>query len=324
MKILFITLSNIGDCILTLSVLDLLIDKYKDAEFSVICGPRAEEVFIDNQFIKKIIIYDKKSTFKNKLKLVTQLYRERYDLAIDLRHTLFPFFLKAHIGSKLFNSSKNIIHARDKHFSRLKNYLLTDRQENKDKKNNKKYFFQEHNNKFNEYRDFVLVAPGTRSHLKRWRIDGFAKVCDRIVEVLGLNIILVGENEDSVIANEILSKMKKQAINLVGKTSLAELADLIVKSKLIISCDSACLHLSSYLNIPIVSIFGPTDARKYGPWSEKNIVVRKRIRCAPCQNAGCKIKTFDCMLLLGADEVFKAVEKIIESTPPLAGCNSTG
>lgn len=304
MKILFITLSNIGDCVLTLPVLDVLIDKYPDAEFSVVTSLRAKEVFEANSFVKKIIIYDKKNPLKEKIEFIRQLCRENYDLVLDLRHTILPFILKAKRLNRLFSPPKNILHMKDRHLLKISSgggYAF----------GGKRHFFMNAKNEYASSKDYIVVAPGAKSHLKRWSRDGFAQVCDRVIQENGLSIILVGDSDDKAIVDEIISKMVNPAINLAGKTSLAELAVLLKGAKLVISTDSACMHLASYLNRPITAIFGPTSDKKYGPWSENNGIVKKEVFCRPCENAQCRFGTLDCMKLIKVEDVLRQVNNIL-------------
>ena len=308
MKILFITLSNIGDCILTLPVLDLLIGEYPGAEFSVICGPRAKEVFENNAFVKKIIIYDKKGSIREKANFIAKLRREKYDLTLDLRHTALPFILGVKMINRLLPPQKAILHMKDRHLSKLKT-------QNSKLKTDMRHFFQSGADKHNEYGEYAVVAPGARSHLKRWNPESFAKVCDTISEALGLNVVLAGGGDDKAVANEIISRMHRQAVNLAGCTSISDLAFLVRGAKLVISCDSACMHLASYLNKPVIAIFGPTDDKKYGPWSDSYAVVKKEIACRPCQKAQCKFGTMDCMELIKPEDVLAAAKDILAPYP---------
>ncbi|HDZ77014.1 MAG TPA: glycosyltransferase family 9 protein [Candidatus Omnitrophica bacterium] len=306
MKILFITLSNIGDCILTLPVLDALIDKYPDAALDVLSGPRVKEIFINNSFIKKSIVYNKQSSLREKLGLVLQLYKEGYDLIIDLKHTMLPFLLRARLGTRLFNPPKNILHARKRNFARLKNDLGLDA------KFTEKHFFNKSKTALDDFGKYVVVAAGARGILKRWNKEEFAKLSKWIIDDYGLNIVLVGDNDDKVITDSIASAIGKGVFNLAGKTDLAGLSDIIRGSSLIISCDSASLHLASYLNRPIIAVFTATDPKKYGPWSDENIVVCADIDCAPCEKAECERGSFECINSITADAVYRIVKKILK------------
>ena len=65
-------------------------------------------------------------------------------------------------------------------------------------------------------------------------------------------------------------------IDLRGRIHLAELPALIDRASVIVSNDSAPLHIASSLKKPLVALFGPTSAKRYGPYpqnSEKNIIL---------------------------------------------------
>ena len=94
-KILFITLSNIGDCILTLPVLDFLRQKYPQASITCLVPPRPREIFINNPAVKEVVIFDKHAKLSDKIKLFFALSKENFDIVVDLRNSFFGAFLHA-------------------------------------------------------------------------------------------------------------------------------------------------------------------------------------------------------------------------------------
>ena len=89
-KILFITLSNIGDVILTSPVLGVLKREFPGASVTVLAGPKAGELFGADASVKDILIYDKRAGVFDKLKLILKLRSMNFDMAVDMRHSLFP------------------------------------------------------------------------------------------------------------------------------------------------------------------------------------------------------------------------------------------
>ncbi|MDD5060417.1 MAG: glycosyltransferase family 9 protein, partial [Candidatus Omnitrophica bacterium] len=102
MKILFITLSNIGDCILTLPVLDALRQKYPEGKITCVVPARPAEIFKNNPAVDKVVIFDKKTSLWNKITLFSSLSKEKFDLVIDLRNSFFGAFLPAKERSSPF------------------------------------------------------------------------------------------------------------------------------------------------------------------------------------------------------------------------------
>lgn len=324
MKILFVTLSNIGDAILTLPVLDALRLNYPDSEITCISGPRPKEIFENNPAFKKVIIYDKKMMgFKATFKLLQQLRREKFDAVIDLRNSFFGFFIPAKykISPLAFIPGK-IKHMRDRHLYRLKIALGHKSQVTSHKSDAKSLFVnQEDENYVNKFlKDsgigdqdrMVIISAGARSHIKRWSGDGFLELIAELVDDFKVKIILVGDNDDLAVAKYIKSCPEMNVFNLAGKTTLTQLAALVKRAACVISNDSAVMHLSSYLNIPTVAIFGPTNEEKYGPWAQVNYVVKKNIFCRPCEQAQCRFFTLQCMQFIRAEDVLRQASKILD------------
>ena len=171
---------------------------------------------------------------------------------------------------------------------------------------------------------FIVVGPGAANHIKRWHEAGFAKLCDELIDGYKLKVIFVGDESDKDVVSVIINKMQRHAINWVGKTTLTQLGELMTRSCGVIANDSAIMHMASYLNVPVLAVFGPTDEKKYGPWSTESRVVRiKKLFCAPCEKSGCAYK-HECMQQITAEEVKKVFEELfqkIKSVPPLPADN---
>jgi len=318
-NILVITLSNIGDAILTLPVLDILKDQFEDAKINVIASERSACVFEDNPDIAWLIVYNKDWLLKDKIKFILSLRKNNYDLIVDLRNTYLPFFLKGKNKTSVFSHLTNKkSHMSSKHIQVLKTVL--DKGSLNIPSNHKAFLvlkqdiahvssLLESNNILEN--QFIVIAPGARSHLKRWPEDKFTQLCDMIIEDLKTDVVLVGDVNDSVICRRVLFNSKHDFLDLSGKTTLRQLAALLLKAKLLITNDSATLHLASYFNVPVLAIFGPTDENKYGPWSDKSLVAKKNINCRPCSEAECKLSSVDCLYNLSAEEVFSGIKKLL-------------
>lgn len=330
-KILFITLSNIGDVILTLPALDSLRERFAHSKITVMVGPRPKEIFKDNPHIDRLIIYDKHSRLKEKIKLFNELKKENFDMVADLRNSLFGMFLPARYRtSPLSVIPKEIEHMKDRHLYKIQN-LKCSRQSGIPQKagkipkeieptkdflnirtQDKEYINQIlKENNITDKDKIVVISPGARSHIKRWSEDKFVELISSVIEEFKVKVILIGDQNDISIAKYITGHSKYPLIDLSGKTTIAQLAYLLKKSALLITNDSAVLHIASYLNTPMVAIFGPTSEIKYGPWSRICAVVKKDIFCRPCERAQCKFRTLECMQLIKAQDVLREVRNIL-------------
>jgi heptosyltransferase-2 len=123
--------------------------------------------------------------------------------------------------------------------------------------------------------------------------------------------ILIGDRGDVLINQYIASNSKVPVLDLSAKTSLKQAAVLLKRAAILITNDSANLHLASYLDIPVVAIFGPTDELKYGPWSANCRVAKKEIFCRPCRKAQCRYATLECLKRVSPEEVLRQVKSVL-------------
>lgn len=125
---------------------------------------------------------------------------------------------------------------------------------------------------------------GKEAAFKHWPADKFAQLADKIVEILGAKIIIMGDSLEQNITEEVILNMRHKPIDLTGKTSVRELAAVLGKMKLIVTNDGGPLHIAAAVGIRTVSIFGPVDEKVYGPYldSDKHMVAKKDLFCRPC------------------------------------------
>ena len=314
MKILFITLSNIGDVILTLPVSSALKDSFQKEKIDVVVGPRAKEVFQKDPRVGNLFIYDKHASWKEKIDFIKKLRKKNYDLAVDMRRSLMPLLIGARKRTSLILMDKSQTrHKRSVHLSKLKglgieykkrqNIYIDDKDKNEIAK-----LLGEHGIKKDDL--LIGVNPTCRSSLKQWPSKGFIEVLREFLQLGKHKVILIGEDKKGHISKKIADAVNdKNLIDLTGKTDLNQLFALIERMQVLLTCDSASLHIACDLGVRAVAIFGPTDAEEYGPTGKDDIVIKKDLKCAPCRKARCKFNN-ECMKEISAKEVLEAVKRL--------------
>lgn len=323
MKILFVTLSNIGDCILSLPVLDALRQKYPQAKITCLVPPRPKEIFVNNPAVDSVIIFDKHARLREKIKLFFSLSREGFDEIIDLRNSFFGAFLPAKKrSSPLRMIKRGIKHMKDRHLFRaglcsvpLKHGAFQSLNISTSDKQFIEGVLSE--NKFNRDK-LMVISPGSRSQAKRWDKRNFCRLCKMFIQE-GWQIVLAGDAADHPLCGYIRQECGANIIDLSAKTTIGQLAALLRQARLLITNDSASMHLASYLNVPVAAIFGPTNEKKYGPWSENSVVVKKDIFCRPCEKAQCCFGTPACLAAIRPEDVFNQVKLLLSHCEEYSG-----
>jgi lipopolysaccharide heptosyltransferase I len=127
---------------------------------------------------------------------------------------------------------------------------------------------------------FAILVPTTIWATKHWHVEGFAQV-GRYLLQSGLGVVLAGAPNDRVRCRTVAAACPG-ARDLCGETTLAEFAALMQRAAVNVTNDSGSMHLAVALGRPVVSVFGPTDPVRIGPYGRPDAVVRLDLPCSPC------------------------------------------
>jgi heptosyltransferase-1 len=160
-------------------------------------------------------------------------------------------------------------------------------------------------------RPFALLVPGTIWETKHWRAEGFAEV-GRYFLARGWDVVLAGSPGERDRCRQVAADCCG-AIDLCGRTTLAELAVIVRRAGMCVSNDSGSMHIAVALERPVVSAFGPTSAVRNGPYRHPESVVRAEMACAPCYFRKLRQCPHDhaCMRDLTADMMIERIQSIL-------------
>ncbi|MBI3088035.1 MAG: lipopolysaccharide heptosyltransferase II [Candidatus Omnitrophica bacterium] len=329
-RILVVGLSNVGDAVLMSPVIERLHQRFPQAELTLLAGDRAQALFAHDPRLAQVITLDEFSGWIGRLRLVGLVWRQRPDLLIDLRQTMLPLVWKPWRCWRYFwPVPKRIVHMRTRHLWKL-HMALGSRFKVRGNDLEPGASNLERSSMWISPEDeaavetllrrrwgvptdgrLVVICPGARSHIKRWYADRFADVADQLIEQDGVEVIFSGEPDETPIIQEVLKSMRHPAHNAAGCTTVRQLAALMRQTSLVITNDSASLHVAGAVGTPVLALFGPTDPAKYGPTGARSRVLQRRLFCVPCEQALCEFH-HECMRFLSVDEVYRAAKGILE------------
>ena len=169
------------------------------------------------------------------------------------------------------------------------------------------------NNILDGKKKLLGINPGASyGSAKRWYPEKFGKVAYELSN--NYDIVIFGGTAEKEIALDIEKYLVGKGVtnyqNLSGQTSVNELINHIAILDLFITGDSGPMHLAAALQIPTVSIFGPTRVNETSQWmNEKSAIVKKNLVCQPCMKRTCPLIHHNCMKLVEASDVLDAVKK---------------
>ncbi|MBV8822508.1 MAG: glycosyltransferase family 9 protein [Chloroflexi bacterium] len=138
----------------------------------------------------------------------------------------------------------------------------------------------------------IVIHPGSGAPVKLWRHEAWAKCADVLStdfpRAVPIRIILTGSEHERSLLEEIARGMKTAAL-LFTDTTVGQLAALLKRAYLVLGVDNGPLHLAVAQGTATIHIFGPTDARIFGPWgpAERHLVIASTRRCPTCPTIPC-------------------------------------
>jgi len=123
---------------------------------------------------------------------------------------------------------------------------------------------------------YVILHPGATRREKLWEPGRWAELIQQLGRNNGLDLVLTSgpsPDEQAHIA-AIKSKVQQQIIDLSSKTDLLTLAALIGQARLLVTVDSAPMHLAAATRTPQVVLFGPTNPFHWRPRESPALILQ--------------------------------------------------
>ena len=162
----------------------------------------------------------------------------------------------------------------------------------------------------------AVLVPGTIWETKHWHVAGFAAVGRHLIDS-GFEVVVAGTARD-LPRSQAITAASPGAVDLCGRTSVAELVALIQRAALCVTNDSGSMHIAVAVGSPVVSVFGPTNPIWIGPYGRPDAVVSAEVSCAGCYLRRLRDCPNDhvCMRQVTAAMVVERLERFLTNVPP--------
>ncbi|MFN7257899.1 MAG: glycosyltransferase family 9 protein [bacterium] len=268
MRILFISSTRIGDAVLSTGLLDHLMRAHPEARFTIVCGRVAEGVFRRMPRLERLIAVEKRRYSLHWLEIWGQLAATRWDLVVDLRASAIAWLLWTR-ARKIIQGGRRPGH-RLAHLAALLGVtppplpvIWTASEDN-----------ARAAALLPEGRAWLVLGPTANWHRKVWPAERFAELALRLTApdgaLPGAGIAILGGpgDQERSMATPVLTALP-QALDLVGKLDLPEVAAVLARAAIFIGNDSGLMHLAAAAGAPTLGLFGPTPSDEYGPAGPK-------------------------------------------------------
>jgi len=271
-RILFISSTRIGDAVLSTGLLDHLMRAHPEARFTIVCGRVAEGVFRRMPRLERLIAVEKRRYSLHWLDIWGKLATTRWDLVVDLRASAIAWLLWTR-ERRVIQGGRRPGH-RLTHLAALLGIeppplpvIWTAPEDN-----------ARATALLPEGRPWLVLGPTANWHRKVWPAERFAELALRLTApdgtLPGAGIAILGGpgDQERSMATPVLTALP-QALDLVGKLDLPEVAAVLARAAMFIGNDSGLMHLAAAAGAPTLGLFGPTPSDEYGPAGQTALAV---------------------------------------------------
>jgi heptosyltransferase-1 len=298
-NILIIKPSALGDIVLALPALSVLRRSFPQAKISWLVRPEFADLLRGHPDLNELILFDRRrlgkwwykpGAFRELMQLFGRLRKGQFDLVFDFQGLFRTGFFARATGCKrrfgmpgarefanLFYTEKieqdsSCIHLVDYY---LKMVASAGAQQGAvefklpvDTSADEAVMKLLLSKKVNAEK-YVVFVPGAAQPEKRWPIERFTKLAEKISSRFGFQIVAAGSQGE----REYIEAIGRGVINLAGQTSVRELVPLMKGASLVVSNDTGPGHIAAALGVSVVMIFGPTNPARVCPYKKPDCVV---------------------------------------------------
>jgi lipopolysaccharide heptosyltransferase II len=301
-KILVFRKSSLGDVILTIPVLEVLLEQYPGSEIDFLTRTQFAPVLRHHPSIDELITFDDSVSLAKK---ALHLRKNRYDLFVDLQSNMQSAFLSTVLGgARRLKYPKRRL-ARELVVRRpqlklkvdhtIRAYLSALRPQGIDSSmsppvvvlppESRKFaddmiggFFPGTVNRL------VALCPGAKHPEKEWPC--FGEVAMDLLDYEDIGVVVIGSEDGG---EDIDFAIEHPRLLSVRRLDILKVGALLSRCGASVANDSGLMHLSCAVQTPVVAIFGPTNPRLgFSPVFPGSKVISDDVFCSPCSVHGQK------------------------------------
>ncbi|MBN8548181.1 MAG: glycosyltransferase family 9 protein [Deltaproteobacteria bacterium] len=328
-SILIVLMGSIGDVVRGLAIVAPIKQAYPSARITWLVEPTCSSLVREHALLDEVLVFNRKQPLRGLLKLISELRSRHFDVCLDLqRH------FKSGAFSWLSGARKRIgFHRKD---AKELNWIFqTDYIEQAPQDLAKILHYlsflpalgitagselrfglaeKEQSETVKQLRStlgpaYVVFVLGSSWQSKDWLLEGYQKLVEYVLSQSSYRIALCGDQSQITRAAAIMAKQSgDRVIDLVGKTSLVDLAYILKDASACVGPDSGPAHIAAAVGTPHVTLFGPTSPARVAPFGSENLSLQSSLGCTPCYRKKCPGLDRLCMRLLSPEAAWNGLQ----------------
>lgn len=322
-RILIVKLSSIGDLFHALPAVGAI----KDAMHCEIHWCVQEEYvelvrcFTD---VDEVIPFPRRSFLRKMKRFITALRKHRYDYVLDMQGLMKSYIVTLlsdggrKIGPSFAREGTGLLYrekARGPHGTRHAVDRIMDVLQNMNIQPREPFFRVRFPSvKVDGLRPRIAIAPCSRWATKNWSPESFIQAALLILKQMNVSFYIIGSPADSDVCRHVADGIGSCASDLAGRYAVPEAGGLIQGMDLLITNDSGPMHMAAACGVPVVAVFGPTNADSTGPSGKVHEVITADVPCRPCFSRSCARGDLVCLTEISPEQVAGSSIKLLSRT----------
>lgn len=265
-SILFVSLSCVGDAVMTTPVLEALHARFPSARVDIVADKRSAILFSQCPYRGEILLKDKKKFLRGAPELLSKLRKKNYDLIVDLRTDGLAWLCRGRRRLTKWNRRPYGHHAVEQFMGVIHSLHGTDQIPAA------KVWISEKDAEFASIalKDlpsgrWLLLAPAVALDRKRWPAENYSQLANRLRDLFAAVILDGGPSETAATA-AVARGLNLPFVDLAGRTSLLQAAAVQTRAALFVGSDSGLGHVAAAMSVPTLTLFSNDTPERVLPW----------------------------------------------------------
>lgn len=156
----------------------------------------------------------------------------------------------------------------------------------------------------------IVVHPGATAASRRYPAEHFIAAMALIRLHFPTALAVTGDASEQALTNEVAGKIEAPACSLAGRLGVNEWAAVIESADLLVSNNTAAVHIAAATGTPVVDIYALTNPQ-HTPWRVRSRVLSHDVPCKYCYKSLCPEGHHRCLLGVTPEQVAHAALELL-------------
>jgi heptosyltransferase-1 len=341
-RICIIKPSALGDVVQSLPLLPILRKRFPNARISWVISRALAPLLEGHPHLDELIIFERRGSWKDWRRLLTQLRNSEFDLVFDLqglfRTGIMMLATRAQLRVGLETAREGAQwgwhfavpdtgldvapHVRYRHVAEALGLAEYPLEAHLPVSSDDAVWAQHELARLKG--PALAIHPGARWQTKRWPPERFAAVACKAIRRYGLAPVILGTSEEQPVALQVEQTIRGllptvELTNLAGRTTLKQLVAVLKEAHVLLTNDSGPMQMAAALGTPVVGVFTCTSPVISGPPGPQHELVATGVSCAASYRKKCPYrgrKHLACMEELDVERVWSGFGRLMQKNFP--------